>query len=219
MSGHRITNQTDFVFSEDILFAMSGRNSYGKRSYPQSDYSDDGGSRRKSSRNHGEDREAYAPGPEDTVYRYLCPGRKIGSIIGRGGDIVKQLRAQSQSKIRICDVVPACDERVITIFSSNKETNSYDETGDYICPAQHALFMIYERLVSDDAPSIDESADQVTVRLLVPSDQIGCIIGKGGQIIQAIRTDSGAQVRVLKNEVPLCAINGDELLQVLICPW
>ena len=49
----------------------------------------------------------------------------------------------------------------------------------------------------------------------MPSDQIGCIIGKGGHIIQGIRSETGAQIRVLSNDhIPACAINGDELLQV-----
>ncbi|XP_072990491.1 RNA-binding KH domain-containing protein RCF3 isoform X1 [Typha latifolia] len=192
---------------------MAGqRNNYGKR---QSDYADEGGNKR---RNPGEERDTYAPGPEDTVYRYLCPGRKIGSIIGRGGEIVKQLRADTQAKIRIGETVPGCEERVITIFSASREINFFEDTGDKICPAQDALFRVHERLVTDEAPGDEEDdggSPQVTVRLLVPSDQIGCIIGKGGQIIQGIRSDTGAQVRILKNEhLPACAISSDELLQI-----
>ncbi|XP_068641752.1 RNA-binding KH domain-containing protein RCF3-like [Aristolochia californica] len=196
---------------------MAGqRNSYGKRSHTQSDYSENGGSKR---RNPGEEREQYAPGPDDTVYRYLCPGRKIGSIIGRGGDIVKQLRQETQSKIRIGETVPGCDERVVTIFSSSKETNALEDSGDFICPAQDALFKIHERLIADETPGeedLDTGSRQVTVRLLVPSDQIGCVIGKGGQIVQNIRSETGAQIRILKNEhLPPCAMNSDELLQIV----
>ncbi|KAL5722872.1 hypothetical protein ACHQM5_006334 [Ranunculus cassubicifolius] len=194
---------------------MAGqRSSHGKRSHSQSDYSENGGSKR---RNPGDDREQYAPGPDDTVFRLLCPGRKIGSIIGRGGDIVKQLRAESQSKIRIGESMPGCDERVVTIFSSSRETNTYEETGDLICPSQDALFRVHDRLIADEPPAEDESEDglQATIRLLVPSDQIGCIIGKGGQIVQGIRTDTGAQIRILKNEhLPACALSSDELLQI-----
>nr|AIZ68202.1 KH domain-containing protein At4g18375-like isoform X2 [Albuca bracteata] len=193
---------------------MAGqRNSYGKRSHSHGDHSDHGGSKR---RNPGDDRDTYTPGPDDTVYRYLCPGKKIGSIIGRGGEIVKQLRADTQAKIRIGETVPGCDERVITIFSTSKETNSFEDSD--VCPAQEALFKVHERLVSDEGMDEDNDeggASQVTARLLVPSDQIGCIIGKGGQIIQGIRSDSGAQIRILKNEhLPACAISSDELLQI-----
>uniref|UniRef100_A0A1D1YND2 KH domain-containing protein At4g18375 n=2 Tax=Anthurium amnicola TaxID=1678845 RepID=A0A1D1YND2_9ARAE len=194
---------------------MAGqRNNYGKRSHSQADYAENGGSKR---RNPGDDRDPYAPGPDDTVYRYLCPGGKIGSIIGRGGEIVKQLRSETQSKIRIGETIPGCEYRVITIFSSSKRSNSFEDNGDSVCPAQDALFKVHERLVADEAPTeedIDADTPQVTVRLLVPSDQIGCIIGKGGQIIQGIRSDTGAQIRILKNDIPPCAISGDELLQI-----
>ncbi|XP_020091491.1 KH domain-containing protein HEN4 isoform X2 [Ananas comosus] len=191
---------------------MAGqRNHHGKR---QSDYPDNGGSKR---RHPGEERDTYVPGPEDTVYRLLCPGKKIGSIIGRGGEIVKQLRADTQSRIRIGESVPGCDERVITIFSASRETNTFEDSDEKACPAQDALFRVHERLVTDEMPDDENEAGspQVSVRLLVPSDQIGCIIGKGGQIIQGIRSDTGAQIRILKNEhLPACAISGDELLQI-----
>ncbi|XP_042498179.1 RNA-binding KH domain-containing protein RCF3-like isoform X1 [Macadamia integrifolia] len=189
---------------------MAGQKSnYGKRSHSQADYAENGGSKR---RNPGDDRDQYTPGPDDTVYRYLCPGRKIGSIIGRGGEIVKQLRAESQSKIRIGESMPGCDERVITIFSSSRES----EDGDVVCPAQDALFKVHDRLVADEAGEEDaEGAREITVRMLVPSDQIGCVIGKGGQIIQSIRSETGGQIRILKNEyLPPCALSTDELLQI-----
>jgi poly(rC)-binding protein 2/3/4 len=41
------------------------------------------------------------------------------------------------------------------------------------------------------------------------------VIGKGGQIVQNIRSETGAQIRILKDErLPLCALNSDELVQV-----
>ena len=192
---------------------MAGqRNSYGKRSHSHSDYSDDGRNKR---RNSGPERESFAIGAEDTVYRYLCPGRKIGSIIGRGGEIVKKIRAESKSKIRIGETVSGCDERVVTIYSPSDETNDFDGTDDRVCPSHDALFMVHDRIVADDLSDDPEEEPQVTVRLLVPSDQIGCVIGKGGQIVQSIRSDTGAQIRIMKDDhLPPCALASDELVQV-----
>lgn len=192
---------------------MAGqRNSYGKRSNSHSDH-DNGGSKR---RNQGDDRDHFTIGPEDTVYRYLCPSMKIGSIIGRAGDIVKQLRADTKSKIRIGETVPGCEERVVTIYSTSEETNALDGTENYVCPAQDALFKVHERIIDEEVTDEDsEAAPQVTVRLLVPSDQIGCIIGKGGQIVQSIRSETGANIRILKDDhLPNCALSSDELLQI-----
>ncbi|XAR71256.1 hypothetical protein NMG60_11028437 [Bertholletia excelsa] len=194
---------------------MAGeRNNNGKRTHSQSDYADNGGIKR---RNRGDDRDLSSIGSEDTVYRYLCPGKKIGSIIGRGGEIVKQLRADSKSKIRIGETVPGCDERIITIYSSSEETNLFYDTDDQVCPAQDALFRVHDRVVGDDfaADEVPEETPLVTAKLLVPSDQIGCVIGKGGQIVQNIRTETGAQVRILKDDhLPRCALSSDELVQI-----
>jgi poly(rC)-binding protein 2/3/4 len=58
---------------------------------------------------------------------------------------------------------------------------------------------------------------QVTVRMLVPTDQIGCVIGKGGQVIQNIRSETRAQIRITKDEhLPPLALSTDELLLVRV---
>lgn len=192
---------------------MAGpRSSYGKRPSSRSDH-DNRGSKR---RNTGDDREQFVIDPEDTVYRYLCPGRKIGSVIGRGGEIVKQLRAETKSKIRIGETVPGSQERVITIYSSSDEANAVEDGGSHVCPAQDALLKIHDRVAAEDLDDHDEEGGpQVNAKLLVPSDQIGCVIGKGGQIVQSIRSESGAHIRILKDEhLPPCALSSDELVQV-----
>ena len=49
----------------------------------------------------------------------------------------------------------------------------------------------------------------------MPSDQIGCVIGKGGQIIQSIRSESGAQIRILKDDhLPSRVLSSDKLIQI-----
>ncbi|TYH52278.1 hypothetical protein ES332_D09G015600v1 [Gossypium tomentosum] len=192
---------------------MAGqRNSYGKRAHSQSDYSENGSNKR---RNAGDDREQFVIDSDDTVYRYLCPARKIGSIIGRGGEIVKQLRADTKSKIRIGETIPGSDERVVTIYSSRDERNALEDGDSFVSPAQDALFRVHGRVVAEDLHSDEDSEGrQITARLLISSDQIGCVIGKGGQIIQNIRSETGAQIRILKDDLPSCALSTDELVQI-----
>lgn len=195
---------------------MAGqRSSYGKRLHSQSDYVESGSNKR---RNYGSEKDSFSIGSDDTVYRYLCPVRKIGSIIGKGGEIVKQLRTDTNSKIRIGESVPGCDERVVTIYSTSEETNDLEGFEDRVCPAQDALFKVHDRITAEDSAKEEDldEAPQVTARLLMPSDQIGCIIGKGGQIVQNIRSETHAQVRIVKDDhLPSCALSSDELVQIL----
>lgn len=60
----------------------------------------------------------------------------------------------------------------------------------------------------------DDEDDTVNIRLLVPSKIIGCIIGKGGSIINEIRKRTKADVRISKGEKPKCADANDELVEV-----
>ena len=193
------------------------RDSHRKRSRPHSDDDDNGGSKRR--HRGGDDRDSHTIDRDDTVFRYLCPVKKIGSVIGRGGDIVKQLRMETRAKIKIGEAIPGCDERVITIYSASDETNAFGDDGEKaLSPAQDALFKIHDRVAADDARRSEDSSEgeqQATAKLLVPSDQIGCILGRGGQIVQNIRSETGAQIRIIKDRnMPLCALSSDELIQV-----
>ncbi|XP_073303202.1 KH domain-containing protein At4g18375-like isoform X2 [Primulina huaijiensis] len=205
-------NGLNFFRCIQSFYRMDQRSDYGKRSQILSDYSGNEGGRRIP---RNDEKEANHIGPDDTVYRYLCPLRKIGSIIGIGGDIAKQLRSQTQARIRISETIPGCEERVVTIYSTSIETNSYGN--EAVSPAQDALFRVHERVMAEELPingTFDEPL-QAVVRLLVPSDQIGCVIGKGGQIIQNIRNDTHAQIRILGSEhLPPCALSSDELIQI-----
>ncbi|MCD7467769.1 hypothetical protein HAX54_005388 [Datura stramonium] len=155
-----------------------------------SNYADNGRNKR---RNTGSDKDPFSNGPGEAVYHYLCPWEKIGSIIGRGGENVKQLRVDTKSKIRIGETEPDCEERVVTIYST-----------------------IHENIVSATVNEDSEDAPQITIRLLVPSDQIGCFIGKRGQIVQNTRSESGARMPILKDKhLPACALSSDELLQLM----
>lgn len=60
----------------------------------------------------------------------------------------------------------------------------------------------------------DEDEDTVSIRLLVPSKVIGCIIGKSGSIVNEIRKRTRADVRISKGEKPRCADANDELVEV-----
>jgi len=59
--------------------------------------------------------------PGSVVFRLLCPVSRIGSVIGKGGAIISQIRQESGVKVKIEEAIPGCDERVITISGSDKE--------------------------------------------------------------------------------------------------
>ena len=95
-----------------------------------------------------------------------------------------------------------------------EELNAYS-TG--IAPVQEALLRVHLRIMEVESSNLEENVEQhggeVCTRLLVPTTQVGCLLGKRGKIISQIRQDSRAQIRVLpRNQIPLCALPTDELV-------
>ena len=78
-------------------------------------------------------------------------------------------------------------------------------------PAQDGVLRIFSRL-----SEMDMGSSTLSARLLVHSQQIGCLLGKGGAIISQMRRGTGANIRIfLKEHVPKCAQANDEVVQVL----
>ncbi|CAA3003358.1 KH domain-containing At4g18375-like [Olea europaea subsp. europaea] len=169
----------------------------------------------------------------ETVYRILCQSKKIGSVIGKGGNIVKALREETQAKITVSDSVPGSDERVIIIFSpSDKRAKGYNDNKDGEdpqaeredsvmnphCAAQDALLKVHDRIAEEDlggAGNEDENEIVITARLLVPNNVVGCLLGRKGDVIQRLRSETGANIRVLPaDHLPACAMSTDELVQI-----
>lgn len=207
---------------------MDRRSFLNKHSYPE--FKRKVGSRRgnlsSSSRDQFENDSSA-----DTVYRILCESKKIGSVIGKGGIIVRALREETRSKITVTDSVPGSDERVIIIYSpptrikrddngeghdpgTEREKNPFE----LHCAAQDALLKVHERIIEEDIGGKGKDDNKeivVSARLLVPNIMVGCLLGKKGDVIQRLRSETGASIRVLSSEhLPSCAMNTDELVQI-----
>ncbi|XVE72060.1 hypothetical protein DITRI_Ditri11bG0008300 [Diplodiscus trichospermus] len=184
--------------------------------------------------NSGHEQYSGNSNPGDTVYRVLCPSRKIGGVIGKGGNIIKALREETQAKITVGDSVLGCDERVIIIYSSPmkvRKRNCDEDSGgegekvvivsmEPCCAAQDALLKVHDQIVEEDliggiALDNDNGNNVVIARLLVPNNMVGCLLGRGGDVIQRLRRETGAGIRVLPaDHLPSCAMETDELVQI-----
>ncbi|XP_057809585.1 RNA-binding KH domain-containing protein RCF3-like [Salvia miltiorrhiza] len=164
----------------------------------------------------------------DTVYRILCQSKKIGSVIGKGGNIVKALREETEAKITVSDSVIGSDERVILICSpSDKQAkrqtacNDRQVERDVVephCAAQDALLKVHDRIIEEDLGGPEKnnrSETVVSARLLVSNNLVGCLLGRKGDVIQRLRSETGANIRVLPaDHLPACATSNDELVQI-----
>lgn len=142
---------------------------------------------------------------EEVVFKLLCQVDKVGSLIGKGGSIIRHLQNETGAFIKIVDAPPDSEERVVLISAQENSEQKHS-------PAQEAVIRVHSRIAEIGF----EPGAAVVARLLVHSQQIGCLLGKGGFIISEMRRATGASIRIFtKEQVPKCGTPNDEVVQVI----
>ncbi|KAI9178092.1 hypothetical protein LWI28_022614 [Acer negundo] len=148
----------------------------------------------------------------EVSFRILCSNDRVGGVIGKGGIIIKALQSETGASIAVGATVAECDERLITVTASENPESRYS-------PAQKAVVLVFTRLIEAAVEKgRDPSSNKgslVTARLVVASNQVGCLLGKGGMIISEMRKATGASIRILgDDQVPKCAPENDKVVQI-----
>ncbi|XP_077220276.1 uncharacterized protein LOC143854282 isoform X2 [Tasmannia lanceolata] len=139
---------------------------------------------------------------ENLILRVLCPSDKIGCVIGKGGSSIKYVKQATGARIEIEDAKNDRDECVITVTST-------EHVDDLKSTAVEAVLLLQGKINEID------NDDNVSICLLVPSKNIGCLIGKDGSIINEICKRTKADVRIVRSEKPSCADSHEELVEVV----
>lgn len=153
--------------------------------------------------------------PGDCVFRLIVPVLKVGSIIGRRGDLIKKMCEETRARIRVLDGALGTPDRIVLI--SGKE-----EPQATLSPAMDAVIRIFKRVSGlpeneggDGKTSGAAGLAFCSIRLLVASTQAINLIGKQGSLIKSIQESTGASVRVLSgDEVPFYVATDERIVEV-----
>ncbi|KAL1206697.1 RNA-binding KH domain-containing protein RCF3 [Cardamine amara subsp. amara] len=165
-----------------------------------------------------------------TTYRVLCHDAKAGGVIGKSGTIIKSIRQHTGAWINVHELVPGDVERIIEI--SDNRRRDPDGKMPSFSPAQEALFSVHDRILESEAqfgyggPPPEEEEDyggvrpgggRVVTRLVVSRLHVGCLLGKGGKIIEQMRIETKTHIRILPREsnLPRCVSPSEEIVQIV----
>ncbi|CAN6677680.1 unnamed protein product [Malus baccata var. baccata] len=148
--------------------------------------------------------------PGDCVFRLIVPVLKVGSIIGRKGELIKKMCEETRARIRVLDGAVGNPDRIVLI-------SAREEPEVPLSPAMDAVIRIFKR-VSGLTESEGSGAAGVafcSIRLLVASTQAINLIGKQGSLIKSIQESTGSSVRVLSGEeVPSYAAADERIVEL-----
>mmetsp|Transcript_36789 Transcript_36789/g.70929 ORF Transcript_36789/g.70929 Transcript_36789/m.70929 type:complete len:475 (-) Transcript_36789:124-1548(-) len=119
----------------------------------------------------------------------IVPDSKAGVLIGRKGQTIQRIKAQSGAQISVSEFQKGNENRVVTIKSHNVQA------------IQKALAAM--------VCTLDGNAPTSSAKLSVPPSSLGSIIGRKGTRVQAIRQSTGAVVQIEKDGI--VTINGPRL--------
>ncbi|XP_050673096.1 far upstream element-binding protein 2 isoform X3 [Leptidea sinapis] len=124
----------------------------------------------------------------------ILPGPKVGLIIGKSGKTIKQLQEQSGAKMVVIQDGPNTEyEKPLRISGDPQKV-------------EHAKQLVYELLQDKDSNQggggnrFDDSYQEqgngfTSAEVLVPKIAVGVVIGRGGDMIKKIQSDSGCRVQ------------------------
>ncbi|XP_042498716.1 RNA-binding KH domain-containing protein PEPPER-like [Macadamia integrifolia] len=148
--------------------------------------------------------------PGDSVFRLIVPVLKVGSIIGRKGELIRKMCEETRARIRILEGAIGTADRIVLI-------SGQEEPEAQISPAMDAVLRVFKRVqgFSENEGAAAAVGAICSVRLLVASSQAINLIGKQGSLIKSIQESTGATVRVLSgDEVPFYATSDERIVEI-----
>mmetsp|Transcript_21851 Transcript_21851/g.32557 ORF Transcript_21851/g.32557 Transcript_21851/m.32557 type:complete len:571 (+) Transcript_21851:121-1833(+) len=114
------------------------------------------------------------------------PNDKVGLVIGRGGETIKNLQADTGAKIQIAkDTRPGSPNRVVTLSGSEEQI---------VIAEKEVRGLIESRMRQQD-----QRTNSVSKTVDIPQDKVGLLIGKGGETIRQLQASTGCRIQVTRD--------------------
>ena len=107
----------------------------------------------------------------------------VGKVIGKGGEMIRDLQARSGARMDVDQNVPPGQPRVIT-YRGTRQTVDY---------AKMLVQMLSQEGVNESDLPLGQARQEI---LIIPSQTVGKVIGRGGEMIRELQSRSHAKIQV-----------------------
>ncbi|XP_020711559.1 far upstream element-binding protein 1 isoform X3 [Athalia rosae] len=136
----------------------------------------------------------------------MIPGPKVGLIIGKGGETIKQLQEKSGAKMVVIQEGPSQEQEKPLRITGDPQKVEYAKQLVYELIAEKEMQMFHRgsqrgaerggaNYNNTDNGFNQGSQNTDGVEVLVPRAAVGVVIGKGGDMIKKIQAETGARVQ------------------------
>nr|XP_006823040.1 PREDICTED: far upstream element-binding protein 2-like isoform X5 [Saccoglossus kowalevskii] len=139
---------------------------------------------------NGNQDEFERPGQSSLSEEYAVPDKLVGLVIGRGGEQITRLQAESGCKIQIAQDSGGLPDRMCTLTGNPQAIER----------AKALIDRIIERGQGPAVGSDGGLGDgNTTIELMIPSNKVGLVIGKGGEMIKKLQERAGVKMVMIQD--------------------
>lgn len=120
------------------------------------------------------------------------PNAKVGLVIGKGGDTIKQIQLQSGARVQITkdmDHNPNYPFRTVELMGTPEQIDRAEQAIQEVIAEADAA-------AANSTPAPYVSAGE-QIQLTVPTNKVGLIIGRGGETIKGLQSKTGARIQLV----------------------
>ncbi|CAL9117805.1 unnamed protein product [Musa textilis] len=129
------------------------------------------------------------------------PNGRVGVIIGKSGETIKYLQAQSGAKIQVTrdmDADPNSQTRSVELMGTSEQISQAEQLiNDVLSEADAGASGV---IAGRKHGGVQPGAEQFQMK--VPNNKVGLVIGKGGETIKNMQARSGARIQVIPLHLP-----------------
>jgi far upstream element-binding protein len=111
------------------------------------------------------------------------PAMHVGRVIGKGGEMIRDLQARSGARLDVDQNVPVGLPRKIT----------YRGTRSTVDFAKHLVALLCTEGVDENSLPLGKASQE---KVVIPSQAVGKVIGRGGEMIRELQTRSHAKIQI-----------------------
>ncbi|XP_077779032.1 far upstream element-binding protein 3-like isoform X13 [Podarcis muralis] len=120
---------------------------------------------------------------------FKVPDKMVGFIIGRGGEQISRIQAESGCKIQIAPDCGGLVERPCMLTG----------TPESIEQAKRLLGQIVDRCRNGPGFHSDMDGNSTIQEILIPASKVGLVIGKGGETIKQLQERTGVKMIMIQD--------------------
>lgn len=126
--------------------------------------------------------------------RLLVATKHAGSLIGRGGCMVAEIRDGAGVRATVSENIAGAPDRIFTAVGGPSQlANAFGRVARVLAGAE---------VDEGSGPKTDPETRQLTFRLLMPNEMMGSVIGKQAAKIKEIQKTTGARLSAMEGLLP-----------------